>query len=933
MAGTPAPVAEHAAHPQEKQQTTTLDITGMTCASCVRRVERALSKVEGVEQANVNFASETALITAGAGIPVEHLIQAVQKAGYGAAPAAHDHSAPQREEQARRTLLLTLFGAALAAPAVFLAMSMDIAGIYIADNQRLTAWTVLALVTPIQLVLGWRYYRGSVASLRHLNPNMDVLIALGTLAAFIYSAWVVIFDRPYQMFLDVSAAVLVFITMGKYFEERSKGQASSAIQKLLGMSAKTARVIRDGAEVELPVERLAPGDMFVVRPGEKVAVDGLVREGHSTLDESMITGESIPVERTAGDAVIGGTISQNGVIRVEATAVGGATVLARMAKMVEEAQGSKAPIQKLVDQVAAVFVPVVIALAAVTFLSWGFFAEPAHTWSDSQWIAGMRAAVAVLVIACPCALGLATPTAIMVGTGTGAERGILIKNAEVLERTRKLDVIVLDKTGTLTEGRPLVTEAVPTGLMPEATLLTLAAAAEQNSDHPLSRAVVDAAVEAGYELPAAADFESLTALGVVATVEAKSVIAGNRRLMDERAIALDAAARAEVERLEGFGRTVIYVAVDGALAGVIGIADEIKATAPRAVAALRGLGLRVIMMTGDNERAAAAVASAVGVDEYRAGARPEDKLTLIRELQAQRLAVAMVGDGVNDAPALAQAEIGIAMSTGTDVAIEAGDITLLHGDISKVAEAIALSRQTLTTIKQNLVWAFGYNVVAIPVAALGLLNPIIAGAAMAFSSVSVMSNSLRLRSKARGIARGVGNTYAPARGGVMATSGAPALAMLAAVAILLVPLGVFTAVDRGWFESAEALGPRDVRVELTNFDIGLSRHEITGGELYFVVQHEKERGHRNDRGPGQIHDLVVMRRAPSGELEPLGRTLQLQSGESEILKLDLEPGEYVLFCSVVEDIKGEVVSHQEEGMDTTFRVTAAAEADGEARSK
>jgi len=933
MAAT-APPAERPAQLQEKQLTATLDITGMTCASCVRRVERALSKVEGVEQANVNFASETALVTAPGGVAADALIAAVEKAGYHAQVSEPSRDrGDERTQHARRTLLLTVFGAALAIPVVVLAMGMDIAGVYVAGSQRATAWTVLGLATPIQLVLGWRYYRGSVASLRHLNPNMDVLIALGTSVAFAYSAWVVIFDLPYQMFLDVSAAVLVFITMGKYFEERSKGQASSAIQKLLGMSAKTARVLRDGAEVELPVERLAPGDVFVVRPGEKVAVDGVVREGYSTLDESMITGESIPVERKTGEAVIGGTINQNGVIQVEATAVGGATVLARMAKMVEEAQGSKAPIQKLVDQVAAVFVPVVIVIAAGTFLSWGLFTDPAHAWSDSQWIAGMRAAVAVLVIACPCALGLATPTAIMVGTGIGAERGILIKNAEVLERTRKLDVIVLDKTGTLTEGRPQVTEASPVGLMPEAALLTLAAAAEQNSDHPLSRAIVDAAVEAGYLLPATSEFESLTALGVVAVVEEKRIVAGNRRLMDEREVVVDAGAQTEIERLEGFGRTVIYVAVDGRLEGVIGIADEIKHTAPRAIESLRGLGLRVVMMTGDNARAAAAVAQAVGVDEYRAGAKPEDKIELVRSLQAEGLSVAMVGDGVNDAPALAQADIGIAMSTGTDVAIEAGDITLLHGDISKVAEAIALSRQTLTTIKQNLFWAFGYNVVAIPVAALGLLNPIIAGAAMAFSSVSVMSNSLRLRSKAKGVAKGVGNAYAPARGGLMSTTGAPALAMAAAVGILLVPLSIFTAIDRGWWESAEALGPRDVHAELRNFKIELSRGEIAEGEVYFVADHTQERGHRGGDGPGEIHDLVVVRHDTSGTTRLMGRTLALQKGESQIVRLDLESGEYELFCSVVEEIKGEVVNHQEEGMHATFRVTAAQAAEGEARGR
>ncbi len=499
-----------------KTNTTTLDISGMTCASCVRRVERALGKVEGVETANVNFASETALVTLDAAVPIEALVAAVVKAGYAATPAAADRDrGTGREDHARRTLMLVLFGAAFGVPTVVLAMAMDIAGLSIAGNMRLHGWIVLALATPVQVVLGWRYYKGSIAALRHLNPNMDVLIALGTSAAYAFGFWVVVFEKPYDMFFDVSAAVLVFITMGKYFEERSKGAASSAIQALLGLSAKSARIIRDGAEVEVPIEQVAVGDVFVVRPGEKVAVDGVVREGHSTLDEAMITGESIPVEKRAGDHVIGGTANQNGVMRVEATAVGEGTMLSRMAKMVEEAQGSKAPIQKLVDQVAAVFVPVVIGIALATFLAWGLFTEAG---TDSQWVTAMRAAVAVLVIACPCALGLATPTAIMVGTGLGAERGILIKNAEVLERTRTLDVIVLDKTGTLTEGRPQVTDVIPTRLVPEGALLTLVAAAEHGSDHPLSRAIVDAAVDAGYTLPAATDFESVTARGVTATV-------------------------------------------------------------------------------------------------------------------------------------------------------------------------------------------------------------------------------------------------------------------------------------------------------------------------------------------------------------------------------------------------------------------------------
>ncbi len=784
------------------QSRTSLDITGMTCASCVRRVERALGKVEGVESANVNFASEKALITAGPAVAIEALVAAVEKAGYAAkASGPEEDRTSERQGHARQTLMLVIFGAVLGVPAVVLAMSMDIAKLYINNSMYAHGLIVLALATPVQAVLGWRYYRGAFASLRQFNPNMDVLIALGTSTAFAYSAWVVLFSRPYHMFFDVSVAVLVFITLGKYFEERAKGAASSAIQALLNLSAKTARVLRQGAEVEVPIAEVAVGEIIVVRPGEKIPVDALVKEGHSTIDESMITGESIPVEKRAGDRVIGGTINQNGVVRAEATAIGSATVLARMAKMVEEAQGSKARIEKLVDRVSAVFVPIVIVISLVTFLSWGFFGSPLDG-GQNQWIFAMRAAVAVLVIACPCAMGLATPTAIMVGTGMGAERGILIKNAEVLERTRVLGAIVVDKTGTLTEGRPEVTEVIPTGLMPEGRLLTLVAAAERDSEHPLSRAIVDAAEEAGYELPAASDFESLIARGVIATVEGKQVVAGNRRLIDERAVPAGDEVQETIARLEADGRTVSIVAIDGVIEGVIGIADEVKKSASRAVEALHARGLRVIMMTGDNERAAARVAATTGIREYRAGAQPEDKLELVRSLQAEGLSVAMVGDGINDSPALAQADVGIAMSTGTDAAIEAGDITLLHGDISKVVEAIGLSRGTLTTIKQNLVWAFGYNVIAIPIAALGLLNPVLAGATMAFSSVSVMTNSLRLRSKARRIAMDSGNTYeANAVSGFWTANAAPALSMVVAAAVLLVPLVIFTGIDRGWFAS------------------------------------------------------------------------------------------------------------------------------------
>ena len=775
-----------------KEQATVLDITGMTCASCVRRVERALSKVEGVETATVNFAAETARVTFAHDVPVEALVASVEKAGYGARPSTPDNDRlADRASHARATLNMLIFGAILGVPTIILAMAMDIAGMAINGDHRLTGWVLLALATPVQVGLGWRFYRGSYASLRHLNPNMDVLVALGTSVAFIFSAWVVVFDRMEHMFFDVSAAVLVFITMGKYFEEKSKGAASAAIAALLGMAAKSATVLRDGVEVEVPVEQVTRGDVLVVRPGQRIAVDGIVRDGASTIDESMITGESIPVERRAGDHVIGGTVNQNGVIRVEATAVGEESTLSRLARMVEEAQGSKAPIQKLVDRVAAVFVPVVIVIALGVFLGWGLIGD--------AWLDGMVAAVAVLVVACPCALGLATPTAIMVGTGMGAERGVLIKNAEVLERIRKLDAIVLDKTGTLTQGRPQVVETVPLGAWSPRDLLVVAAAAEAGSEHPLSRAVVDAAQEMGYDLPPATAFEAITARGVTAQVEGRLVVAGNRKLLDLRSIAVPATAADEVDRLEAAGRTVILVAVDGVVAGVLGIADEVKQNAPRAVAALRGLGLRVIMMTGDNERAAAAVATSVGLTEYRSEAKPEDKLALVRELQGQGLSVAMVGDGINDAPALAQADIGIAMSTGTDVAIEAGDITLLGGDVSKIAEAIMLGRATLTAIRQNLVWAFGYNVLAIPVASAGLLNPIIAGAAMAFSSVSVMGNSLRLRGKARRIAETAGNSFGGHHESFITANRGPLVAMASSALVLFLPLMIFTGIDREWF--------------------------------------------------------------------------------------------------------------------------------------
>ncbi|MCK9519784.1 MAG: heavy metal translocating P-type ATPase [Dehalococcoidia bacterium] len=897
-----------------KDNAFTLDISGMTCASCVRRVERALSKVEGVETASVNFAAETARVTLAQDVPVAQLITAVEKAGYEATETqlAEDREA-DRANHARKTLWTLILGSIIGVPTIILAMGMDVAGIAVNDDHRLTGWLLLALATPIQFGLGWRFYKGSYTSLRHLNPNMDVLVALGTTVAYVYSAWVVAADSGRHMFFDVSVAVLLFITMGKYFEERSKGEASSAIRQLLGMAAKTAAVLRDGQEIELPIEQVRTGDHIVVRPGERVPVDGVVLQGHSTIDESMITGESIPVERKPGDHVIGGTINQNGVMQIEATGVGEDSALARMAHMVEDAQGSKAPIQKLVDQVAAVFVPVVVVIALGVFLGWGLVA--------GDWVDGMVASVAVLVVACPCALGLATPTAIMVGTGMGAERGVLIKNAEVLERIKGLDTIVLDKTGTLTEGRPQVTEVVTLDGRAEQDLLRIAAAAEAGSEHPLSRAVVDAAQERGLSLDPAEAFESHTARGVAATVAGQRVLAGNRRLMEEHGIAVADTAGARLLELEAAGRTAILVAIDGEVAGLLGIFDEVKQNAPRAVEALGRLGLRVIMMTGDNERAAAAVARRVGITEFHASARPEDKLELVRALQAEGRSVAMVGDGINDAPALAQANVGVAMSTGSDVAIEAGDITLLHGDVSKIAEAIMLGRSTLTTIRQNLVWAFGYNVLAIPVAGAGLLNPIIAGAAMAFSSVSVMANSLRLRTKSARIAEESGNPRPSGGRNFVEANRGPLVAMGMSAIVLLLPLLIFTGMDRGWFDDDEALGEGEIRVELRNWEVSTSHQSITAGNVIFHVVHvEEDHGHGTGDA-GQVHDLAVLRKLPDGSYEVVDRTPALATGEQATLQVALEPGEYELICDLVEEFDGKTISHTEEGMRTQLSVS------------
>ncbi len=766
----------------------TLRIGGMTCASCVRRVERALNRVEGVDEASVNFATSTARVSLGKAIGPDPLVAAVERAGYDAAELEAGTDAAEEPDRVRLAMLAV--GGALAVPVIIASMGMDIAGLALFGSEQVTGWLLLGGAGVVQGLLGWRFYRASWPALRALTPNMDVLVALGTTVAFVFSAWVVLFDRSEAMFFDVSAAVLLFVSLGRFFEDRARASSGGAIRALLGLAAKSVNVLREGREAAVPLEQVAVGDVFRVRPGERVALDGVVRAGRSALDESLLTGESMPVERGPGEAVVGGALNQHGVIEVEATAVGEDTVLQRMAALVAEAQGSRAPVERVVDAVAAVFVPIVLVLALGTFLGWGFLGD--------SYVGAMVFSVAVLVIACPCALGLATPTAIVAGTGMGAERGILIRNAEALETAARIDAVVLDKTGTLTEGRPELVEVVAGGYGEE-EVLALAAAVETLSEHPLSAAVVEAAEGRGLALDATEGFEALPGAGLTGEVGGRSVLIGARRLFEERGIVLNAEAEDTLSRLEGEGRTTSLLAVDGAYAGALAFADPLKASAAQAVATLRSLGVRTIMASGDNERSALAAARALGIDEVHAGLRPEEKLALVRDLQAQGLRVGVAGDGINDAAALAQADVSIAMSTGADAAIEASDITLLHGDIARIAEAILLSRATLRTIRQNLGWAFGYNVIAIPIAMAGLLNPIVAGGAMALSSVSVMANSLRLRTQRRRIVETSGNAYTGPGEGFASLNRGPLLALASIMVVLLAPFVVFTGIDRSWW--------------------------------------------------------------------------------------------------------------------------------------
>ncbi|WP_228922898.1 cation-translocating P-type ATPase [Streptomyces sp. DH7] len=765
MSAHSATTATTAAGPGADTAAVELAIGGMTCASCAARIEKKLNRMDGVE-ATVNYATEKAKVTyLGADVSVEDLIATVEATGYTARPPEPPASTPspgsngtdtagagaESEDDGLTSLRQRLITAVLlAVPVIAMAMVPALQFDY-------WQWLSLTLTAPVVVYAAWPFHRAAWTNAKHGAATMDTLISVGTSAAFLWSLWALFFGtagmvgmtHPFELtiarsdgaaniYLEAAAGVTAFILAGRYFEARSKRKAGAALKALMELGAKEVTVLRDGVETTIPTAALQVGDRFLVRPGEKIATDGTVVEGSSAVDASMLTGESVPVEVTTGDTVTGATINAGGRLVVEATRIGADTQLARMARLVEDAQNGKASAQRLADRISAVFVPIVIALALGTLGFW--------LGNDAGLTAAFTAAVAVLIIACPCALGLATPTALMVGTGRGAQLGILIKGPEVLETTRRVDTIVLDKTGTVTTGRMTLQTTHTTHTTTEAEVLRLAGALENASEHPIAQAVATAATDTTGPLPTPEDFQNIPGLGVQGIVEGHAVLVGREQLLAEWEIRLPAHLAEAKKAAEAAGRTAITVAWDGEARAVLEVADAVKDTSAEAIRRLRALGLTPILLTGDNRAVAESVAAEVGIDEVYAEVMPQDKVDVVKRLQAEGRSVAMVGDGVNDAAALAQADLGLAMGTGTDAAIEAGDLTLVRGDLNAAADAIRLSRRTLSTIRTNLFWAFAYNVGALPLAAAGLLNPMIAGAAMAFSSVFVVGNSLRLRS-------------------------------------------------------------------------------------------------------------------------------------------------------------------------------------------
>ncbi|MEC1731904.1 copper-exporting P-type ATPase CopA [Bacillus mojavensis] len=722
------------------------DIEGMTCAACANRIEKRLNKLEGVTNAQVNFALETGTVEYN---PKEAAVsdfkEAIDKLGYKLKLKGDEDSeaaASKKKEERQQTARL-IFSAILSFPLLWAMVSHFTFTSFIwVPDLFLNPWMQFALATPVQFLIGWPFYVGAYKALRNKSANMDVLVALGTTAAYAYSLYLTIqslgsHGHTDGLYYETSAILLTLILLGKLFETKAKGRSSDAIKKLMKLQAKTAAVVRDGQEQIIPIDEVAVGDIVHVKPGERIPVDGEVLEGRSAVDESMITGESLPVDKTPGDSVTGATVNSNGFLKIKAVNVGKETALSHIIKIVEEAQGSKAPIQRLADQISGIFVPIVLGIAVLTFI-WYLWASP------GDFAEAISKFIAVLVIACPCALGLATPTSIMAGSGRAAEFGILFKGGEHLEKTHRLDTIVLDKTGTVTNGKPKLTDAFPSDAFEETELLRFAAAAETGSEHPLGEAIVAGVKDKGLEIPKLTHFEAKVGAGISAKAGGKTILVGTRRLMESERIEHEALLP-RMEELEGEGKTVMLVSIDGAAAGLIAVADTIKDTSREAVTRLKEMGLDVIMMTGDNRRTAEAIAKEAGIASVIAEVLPEQKAAEISRLQKEGRQTAMVGDGINDAPALATADIGMAIGTGTDIAMETADITLIRGDLNSIADAIRMSRLTMKNIKQNLFWALGYNSLGIPVAALGFLAPWIAGAAMAFSSVSVVLNALRLQ--------------------------------------------------------------------------------------------------------------------------------------------------------------------------------------------
>ncbi|MBE5103712.1 copper-translocating P-type ATPase [Bacillus thuringiensis] len=722
-------------------------VSGMTCAACANRVEKRLNKLDGVNQATVNFALESATVDFNPDeINVSEMKSIITKLGYklevksDEQDGSTDHRLQEIERQKKKFIISFI----LSFPLLWAMVShfSFTSFIYLPD-MLMNPWVQLALATPVQFIIGGQFYIGAYKALRNKSANMDVLVALGTSAAYFYSVYLSIqsigsSEHMTDLYFETSAVLITLIILGKLFEAKAKGRSSEAIKKLMGLQAKTATVVRDGTEMKMLIEEVVAGDIVYVKPGEKIPVDGEIVEGKSAIDESMLTGESIPVDKTIGDVVIGSTMNKNGFLKIKATKVGRDTALAQIIKVVEEAQGSKAPIQRVADQISGIFVPVVVGIAIITFAVWIIFVTP------GDFGGALEKMIAVLVIACPCALGLATPTSIMAGSGRSAEYGILFKGGEHLEATHRLDTIILDKTGTVTNGKPTLTDVMVVDGLDEKEILKLVGAAERNSEHPLAEAIVEGIKEKEIDIPSSEMFEAIPGFGIESVVEGKQLLIGTRRLMKKFNIDIEEVSKS-MEELEREGKTAMLIAIDKEYAGIVAVADTVKDTSKVAIARLKKMGLDVVMITGDNTQTAQAIAKQVGIDHVIAEVLPEGKAEEVKKLQANGKKVAMVGDGINDAPALATADIGMAIGTGTDVAMEAADITLIRGDLNSIADAIFMSKMTIRNIKQNLFWALAYNGLGIPIAAFGFLAPWVAGAAMAFSSVSVVLNALRLQ--------------------------------------------------------------------------------------------------------------------------------------------------------------------------------------------